>query len=282
MLLQMYKKQPLLMAKHRQETLASPLLRAPLHHSSTVLPTLRIRSPPQSHFPLYLRASRLLLLAREALEANVGIPLASTAAFPPLGSPGVLGVQTDASRANLDDGVGGFAFHPALPKVVFLLSVAWPPDIKEALDFAALPRAQQAFLQAAWPGRPALSMPCAEAFGGWAVALAVAANTRLEVSAVIAVGDCEPAAGAYNKSSSSRPQMNAILLAMRGLTTQWLGVAVRRDFNLDADRLSHPSMLAEVARDVVLAGYDPVVLGVPEEAWRELRRAMCLSNVDVT
>jgi hypothetical protein len=68
---------------------------------------------------------------------------------------------------------------------------------------------------------------------------------------------------------------------MRKLSMQWLGVAVRRDFNLDADRLSHPSMLAEVVRDVILAGLSPVILGVPDEAWAELRVAMCLSKMDV-
>ena len=113
------------------------------------------------------------------------------------------------------------------------------------------------------------------------MALAVSTSTRLRVSRVVAVGDCEPAAAAYNKSSSSKPQINAILLAMRGLTVQWLGVAVRRDFNLDADRLSHPSMLAEVVHDVVMAGLSPLVLAVPDEAWSELRVAMCLSAMDV-
>jgi hypothetical protein len=215
-------------------------------------------------------------VAGEALEANAGIPLASPAAFPPLGSPGLFYELTDASRANQDDGVGGFGFHPTLPGVVFLLSVPWPLDIKLALDFAALPRAQQA----ARPGHPSLSMPCAEAFGGWALAGAVAATTRLDMSAVVAVGDCEPAAAAYNKASSSVPQMASILLAMRDMTTQWLGVAVRRDFNFDADRLSHPSMLPAVVRDAVAAGLSPVIVTVPEGAWDVLRSAVHMFRME--
>jgi hypothetical protein len=228
----------------------------------------------QSRATLGLR--RLVQVAKEALEANEGIPLASPSAFPPLGSPGLFYELTDASRANRDDGVGGFGFHPDLPLTVFMLSVSWPADIKVALDFAALPRAQQA----ARPGHPSLSMPCAEAFGGWVLPCAVAAATRLDISAVVAVGDCEPAAAAYNKASSSVPQIAAILLAMRELTTQWLGVAVRRDFNFDADRLSHPSMLPALIREAVAAGLSPVVLTVPDWAWDALRAASHMSRME--
>ena len=54
-------------------------------------------------------------------------------------------------------------------------------------------------------GAPLLSMPAAELFTTWAVAEAAAAAKPF--TAVIAVGDCDPAAHALDAASSATPQM---------------------------------------------------------------------------
>jgi hypothetical protein len=103
---------------------------------------------------------------------------------------------------------------------------------------------------------------------------------RLPIQAVTAIGDCDPAAAAINKSSSSVPQMRIILLAMREMTTAWLAVSVPRDFNFDADRLSHPSMLPAVLAEMRAAGLEAVVVRIPEHSWATLPVAMVASPED--
>ena len=92
-----------------------------------------------------------------------------------------------------------------------------------------------------------------------------------DVLAVIAIGDCAPAAAALDAASSGVPQMEALLAAARTATRQWLGVAVPREWNLDADRLSHPSQLPAVLADARDAGLEPIVATIPEECWTALR-----------
>eukprot|EP00965_Chrysotila_dentata_P126175 4170395-Pleurochrysis_carterae.AAC.1 len=65
-------------------------------------------------------------------------------------------------------------------------------------------------------------MPTAELFGAWAVAAAVSDATAEPPEAVIAVGDCDPAAAALNAASSGVAAMRELLRHARGLTTQWL------------------------------------------------------------
>eukprot|EP00965_Chrysotila_dentata_P066309 2195239-Pleurochrysis_carterae.AAC.1 len=68
-------------------------------------------------------------------------------------------------------------------------------------------------------------MPAAELFGIWAVAQAGAAAAALEPTAVLSIGDCQPAAAAVNAATSGTAQMRALLAGARGLTAQWLAVA---------------------------------------------------------
>ena len=56
-------------------------------------------------------------------------------------STGTLTVVTDASRADADDGFGGYAFVPGAEGIAFLLSSAWPEFAKAAIDAAASERA---------------------------------------------------------------------------------------------------------------------------------------------
>eukprot|EP00965_Chrysotila_dentata_P046335 1539961-Pleurochrysis_carterae.AAC.3 len=54
-------------------------------------------------------------------------------------------------------------------------------------------------------------MPAAEPFGAWAVAEAVRAAVEERPRAIIAIGDCDPAAAALNAASSGAAQMVALL-----------------------------------------------------------------------
>jgi hypothetical protein len=210
------------------------------------------------------------------MEANLGIPLASPARAPHITAPGNCTGLTDASRAASDDGVGGFGTLAELPELIFIYSEPWPADVKAALDLLALPRAERPELV----GRATLSLPSAETFGCWALPEAISSVCRLPILSVTAIGDCDPAAAAINKSSSRVPQLRAILLQMRRLTTQWLGVSVPRDFNFDADRLSHPSQLPSILAEIRVARREAVVVRIPDSLWAALRAAMLLSPDD--
>eukprot|EP00965_Chrysotila_dentata_P129719 4288540-Pleurochrysis_carterae.AAC.1 len=75
-------------------------------------------------------------------------------------------------------------------------------------------------------------MPAAELFGAWAVAAAVGQASRgATPTAVIAVGDCDPAAAALNAASSGAAALRELLRGARGLASQWLAVSVAREAN---------------------------------------------------
>eukprot|EP00900_Chrysochromulina_parva_P005823 jgi/Chrpa1/15241/Chrysochromulina_OHIO_Genome00022542-RA len=167
----------------------------------------------------------LLAVAAELLELNVGVALAPELSFPALDELGMDTVTTDASGI---DGVGGYLFDANSPGEVWLVSEKWPADIQAALDRAAetgtLPT-----------GGGSLSMPAAELFGIIAVADAVASERGRRATAITAIGDCAPAAAALNAATSPTAQMRSILREAGQLTTLWLGVAVPRELNVDAD-----------------------------------------------
>ena len=214
---------------------------------------------------LHSGLSRLLPHALAVVDRNEGVPLAPRAAFASLDEPGVLLVVSDASG---HDGFGGWAFAGPADASPAVLSMPWPDDVREALRQFKLPQAQRT------PGAPLLSMPAAELFTTLAVAAAAAPLKPHE--AVIAVGDCDPAARALDAASSGTPQMDALLVSARQRVKQWLGVAIPREWNLDADRLSHPAQLDAVLADARAAGLLPRVVLAPDECWRTLRAAMRL------
>jgi hypothetical protein len=247
-----------------------------------------VRRETRRRFPLLVanrtfRELQLFLTAADtAAAANVGVPLASASTFPALRHPDVLTSSTDASFVNLpglrDDGVGGFGWLPRSPEHVFLVSERWPPRIRQALLNGARTRADKA----AEPRADNFHMPGAELFGNWAIPYAIRHGEGVEraegkqpapyrgssgFSHLASVGDCDPAALGMRKGRSSRPQLNQLHLAIRALTESVLAVTVPRDFNFDADRLSHPSQLEQVVRDAQLAGYTPVVLPIPQACW---------------
>ena len=217
----------------------------------------------------------LLEMAEEAVAANVGIAMA-TAEFPRHGVAGSVLSVTDASLQPLaaadaaDDGVGGFGFAADWPDLVFVFSVPWPRDIRSALVRGTLTAASR-------PAGPVTSMPVAETLGSLALPLAI--QLWRPVTSVIAVGDCSPSASAITAANSASAQIRALLRPMLAITPRWTGVAVPREWNTDPDRLSHPSRLSEVLRDVP-PGLTPRVI-TPAELeqaglWEAMRTAMAL------
>ena len=209
---------------------------------------------------------RLLLpLAISVLEQNDGVPLAARRLFPSARDAGVLLSTSDASG---DDGCGGYAFSRDHTARVVIVSEPWPEDVRAALAQAALPPDRRT------PGAAMLSMPAAELWSAWAVAAAAAGHFSFE--AVIAVGDCGPAVNALNAAASGTPQMAAVLHAARQSVQQWLGVHVPREWNVDADRLSHPTLLSQVLADAAAAGLAPIVAAIPAHCWAALRAALTI------
>ena len=219
---------------------------------------------------------RLCSVAEDALAANSGIALAPARRFAAVGSSGVLTVTGDASGDidGGDAGMGGFCFHPTQPSTIYVTSELWPTDVADALRESAL----EPHLRS---GAPRFSMPAAELFTSWALAEAAfdAGAPRGATSAVVAIGDCQPAAGALNRASSPVSLMRAILVQARASIQQWLGVQVPRELNLDADILSHPSRIGEVV-DSVPSSLAVVLAPAPARCWAALRAA--ISSADPT
>ena len=223
-------------------------------------------------------------VAEQLLDANDGVALAAAEAF---ASPDAAGSLTTITDASGEDGVGGLATHPAAPGVVWVLADEWPDDVREALARAATRRADRA-----GPDRPACSMPLAELFGPWALASAVReASPGLEVRAVVAVGDCAPAARVLSAATSAGAQLRALVTRAReplwldgsdgerrcaAGVQQWLGVAVPREWNQTADSLSHPAEAAAVCAALEAAGLRVQRVTTPDGCWAGLRTAMRL------
>ena len=216
--------------------------------------------------PMHEGLSKLLPHAIDLVERNEGVPLAPRAHFAAPDDPGVLLVVSDASG---HDGCGGWAHLGTADHAPAVVSEYWPDWAREALRQFKLPQAERT------PGAPLLSMPAAELFTTWAVAEAAALEKPF--SAVIAVGDCDPAADALDAASSATPQMGALLTHARERAKQWLGVSVPREWNMDADRLSHPALLDAVLDDARRAGLTPSRARVPDRCWRALRDATILA-----
>eukprot|EP00965_Chrysotila_dentata_P117525 3883332-Pleurochrysis_carterae.AAC.2 len=122
---------------------------------------------------------------------------------------------------------------------------AWPADVAGILRRSGWTGEERV---AEWSqqggGAPLLSvvrMPITELFGSWAVAAAVAAARARTPRAVVAMGNCDPAAAALNAARSANPQMPRLLRGARSLISQWLAVYVPCGTNGDADGLSHPA-----------------------------------------
>lgn len=183
--------------------------------------------------------------------------MAPASTFANISEAGVLVVITDASRADSDDGLGGFAFLAGEPDTVFIMSEPWTPALKAAVDCAA----ERRVVRGQNPARAALSMPAAEVTAS--VALATAVAVVRPVQAVVTITDCAPAASAFNALCSRSAQIHQLLSCARAYIPRWLGVHVGRRLNTDADRLSHPSLAMGVVADAEAAGLRVERLALP-------------------
>ena len=99
-------------------------------------------------------------------------------------------------------------------------------------------------------------MPAAELFGSWVIAHALR-REGADFHSVICVTDCEPAAAVINAGVSGNRQMRDVMKGALNVTDQWLAVQVPREWNTDADRLSHPALVEDVAADARACGLAP-------------------------
>ena len=236
-----------------------------------LLPLLRLRAGGRRQRELLT----LLEVAIAAVEANAGVAMAAATPLSP-GAPGVLTIATDASLQPLappstaDDGVGGYAFHADEPGRIYVFSVPWPADIRAALVRGTLPAATR-------PHGDVTCMPLAETLGSLALPLALSSSRTIR--AVVAVGDCDPSASAITAGVSASAQVRELLRTMFAITPRWTGVSVPREWNTDPDRLSHPSQLASVLRDIPRSLRASVVDADQLEAagfWQAARAAVAL------
>jgi hypothetical protein len=211
----------------------------------------------------------LLTVAAEVLERNEGVAMAPRRVFPGRLRRGSLTSVTDASG---DDGVGGYAFLAEAPGRVFVASEEWPDDVRSALAASADEHQAELRRSGISAAAPSLSMPAAELFG--LITLPRMVARVVSVSRVFAVGDCAPAAGAVNALVSGNAQMRRLLDAARESGLEWLGVAVPREANQDADLLSHPERADEVIAGAEATGLAVVRLRPQEEDWQLLRAAI--------
>ena len=219
------------------------------------------------------------------VQANEGVALAPQLIFPDRHQGNALTSTTDASGV---DGVGGYAFSAAAPGCVWITSEPWPADVLAALQAAGTKRKHRAARDDSTLPLPSgtgaregegeqahhlLSMPAAELFGAWAVPRA-AMMAGARKGPIFAIGDCDAAVGALNAANSGVPQMRVLTRAARRLCSEWLGVSVGREANLDADRLSHPHEAEAVAAEAERAGLRVIQAPIDELAWATLRQAI--------
>ena len=185
------------------------------------------------------------------LQSNLGAAMAPSLRAPGRHIAGTLTITADASGV---DGVGGYAFLAGRPDTVFILSAVWPSDVQDALTAAASPT--QARLRDVGRGDPFLPMPAAELFAQIEIARQVQRIDR--VTRVAGVCDCEPAVNVINSIYSPNTFLNSLLEGISPPATQWVAAHVRREFNKDADTLSHPDLAHTIRAAARSAGIEVV------------------------
>ena len=219
----------------------------------------------------------LLAAALELIEANVGVPLAAQSVLPHRLAAGGLTSVTDASG---EDGFGGYAFAADAPEKVFILSEFWPANALSALLASADEAQAELRRRGSHTAVPHLPMPAAELFT--AVLLPLLVHRSLPLGIAYAVGDCMPAVYALESLYSKRRQMRTLVTAARDSGIRWAPAHVPRDFNVDADRLSHPAGYAAVAREAADAGYSVERLRPSAEDWDLLARVIADARVQAS
>ena len=179
----------------------------------------------------------LLQAAGGIIEINDGVPLAPQLHFPREGS---IISTTDASGT---DGFGGYVFMPGQPDDIYIVSEPWPEWAQRARARSDMRVSERSNGEAELE----LSMPAAELLASYLVPLAVVDTLGLYPHTpehtqprIISISDCKPATYVLNSATSGEPTMRDIVCESRRFSRYWLGVAVPREANPDADMLSHP------------------------------------------
>ena len=252
----------LLLHLHAGYALANAHSRASAHRPRRRLREVRVNASK----PVGRSFTELLRSAISVLDTNAGVPLMHVPAFPAHGASHTLTVITDASG---EDGVGGFGFLPDRPGMVFIVHGRWPPDVLSAIDYSA----RRSVDKAAGKPEPSCSMPAAEVFGTWAVAETMKQHGEA-FQAVIAVTDCKPAGSVITSAKSKSRVMRHLVRAMQGTSKDWLAAHVLRQWNSDADLLSHPDLVHLVVQAAKDAHLDVVEWPIHDSAWTGLRAAI--------
>ena len=230
-----------------------PALR-PLLHGGYAVTQARGPRGPRLHLREGSAAWRgwvaLLEGAAEALETCRGVAMAPRRLLP---GRDVLGSVTIVADASGDDGVGGYAWQACGEPTAIVVSEEWPPDIRAALA-ASADEHEAALRRGGTAGAaPFLPTAAAEVFGQLLLARA-AAREFGRPAIVYGVCDCSSAVSALNELHGGSPHMAALARRAAACDWMWVGVAVPRGLNFDADRLSHPALVDEVIADGRAAG----------------------------
>ena len=255
------------------------LARVPRRYNGARAASIKLKPGSQLAEDVATMASDIV----RALEEEEGVPLIFEPWFPETGAAGSLVATTDASLSSHelglagDDGFGGFVFEASHPHEIFISHAAWtdgPPGVLAALRNGQL----RSHLRD--PDAPTCSMPVAETFGTWAVTHAASEfiarrlGGRQPPTSVTAVTDCKPSASCITSATSKSPVLQRLLPKLREHVSQWMGVHVLRGLNTDADRLSHPSMVAAVIAAAEAAGLRVHIAPIPRECWDALLEAI--------
>jgi hypothetical protein len=214
----------------------------------------------------------LLDFATQELGDNVGVRMAPRTLAPTRDTSGSLTTVTDASG---EDGFGGYAFSADHPGVVFMMSALWSPRSMEALRASASVSEADLRRKGSTSAAEYLSMPAAELFAH--VVLVAAVARTVTVDRVFAIGDCGPAIAAIDAAYSPNPQIRSLLAQASKAAPEWIGAKIPRTANVDADRLSHPSMFPVVRADAQLADLHVCEVFPSAADWDALHEAVAAS-----
>ena len=212
----------------------------------------------------------LLTGAARALEGSCGVAMAPRRELP---GRDVLGSMTVVADASGDDGVGGYAWAACSGEPAVVVSEEWPDDLRAAL--AASADVDEAELRRAGSDEAAAFLPtaAAEVFGQLLVAR-VAARELGRPDLVYGVCDCSSAVAALNELHGRSDHMAALAARAAACGWTWLGVAVPRTLNFDADRLSHPALVETVIEEARLAGVAARHVRADASDWAVLREVV--------
>ena len=219
--------------------------------------------------------AELLEAAPGSLRAGEGVAMAPRTRMAGREVAGSLTVVADASG---DDGAGGYAWMAGAPAVAVVVSELWPDDIRAALAASADEREAELRRCGSTRAQPFLPTAAAELFTQLLVAR-VASRHFGEPRRIYGVCDCASAVRAMDELHARSPHMAAIARRLEESSWTWVGVHVPREYNFDADRLSHPHLVHAVMREAADEHVRAVHVRAEESDWALLRAAIAEAGV---